>query len=561
MTALSEIKIDLQGIGYTLKNNNLSVPKYQRSYAWKEQNVDDLFQDIGSAIAEGSKDYFLGSVVISHMGAELPEVVDGQQRLATTTILLAAIRDYFFDKKDSARANNIHSDYLANTDLSSLEMIPKLQLNEVDHNYYLKKVLSFPDSPDRKVEALKDSHKRIEIAANLAKAYIKGYAALTNDPTKRLVDIVEFIHQKAKVIIVRVPDDANAFTIFETLNDRGLPLAITDLMKNYLFHQSGNKLPQTQHAWIQMTGTLEAVDKEEIIITFIRHLWSSKYGLTRERELYLKVKGTITSKQAAIDFSQELAKSSILYAAILNNSHEIWNDYGSSARDHMATLNELGMVQMRPLIISILEEFKPAEIRKSLKVLVSWSVRFLVYGGLGGGALETQYCQRAVEIRKGIIKSTKDLIEAMKVVPSDSQFKSSFETARVSKNFLARYYLRVLERQNNGEAEPELIPNSNEEIVTLEHILPENPSEEWNEIDSETASSYHKRLGNMILLTRKINSNIGNKGFKIKKTAFEDSKFELSKGVAKYIEWGPSQIDERQKFLAEIAVKAWPNKV
>lgn len=561
MSTLSEIKIELQGIGYTLKNNNLAVPKYQRSYAWKEQNVEDLFQDIGSTIAEGSKEYFLGSVVISHMDSDQPEVVDGQQRLATTTILLAAIRDYFSQKKDIQRAFSINSNYLVNTDLSSLEMVPKLQLNEVDHNFYYKKILTEPDDPDRNVAALKDSHKRIEAASKIARSYIKKYAEVTNDPTKRLVELVEFIHQGAKVILVRVPDDANAFTIFETLNDRGLPLAITDLMKNYLFHQSGNKLPQTQYSWIQMTGTLEAVDKEEVIMTFIRHLWSSKYGLTRERELYSKVKDTITSKQGAIDFTQELAKNALLYAAILNNSHDTWNEYGSSAREHMLTLNELGMIQIRPLILAILDEFELAEVRKSLKILVSWSVRFLIYGGLGGGALESQYCQRAFEIRKGIIKSTKDLIEAMKVVPTDSQFKSAFENAKVSKNYLGRYYLRVLERQFRGEAEPELIPNSNEEIITLEHVLPENPSNDWSITDPETASSYFKRLGNMVLLTRKINSDIGNKGFSFKKPFLENSNFYLTKEISTYHEWGVSQIEERQKALAELAVKAWPNKI
>jgi hypothetical protein len=561
-SSLDEIEIVLSGIGDMLRNNNLSVPKYQRSYAWKDQNALDLFQDISNAISEGTKEYFLGSIVISQKNSERPEVVDGQQRLATTSILLAAIRDYFSEHGDTERATEIHKEYLVRTNLETLEVIPRLYLNENDHNFYCKKVISWPGSPERSFSPSKESHSRIEKSAQIAKAHVEKIATITNAPTKRLVDLVNYLRAKAKVIWVSVPDDANAFTIFETLNDRGLPLAISDLLKNYLFYLSGDRINEVQQMWVSMIGILEAVDSEELAVTYIRQFWSSVYGITRERELYNKIKETITSKKQAVDLANKLMDSARLYAAILNPSHEFWNEYGPTAKEHMVTLNGLGMIQIRSLLLAALSSFSVIEARKALHLMVVWSVRFLIFGGLGGGALESQYCQRAVDIRIGKITSTKELLNAMKeIVPTDSQFRKAFENATVSKDYLARYYLRVLENQLQNKAEPELIPNSNEEIVTLEHILPESPSLAWKNIEPDVAKAYYKRLGNMALLTHRINSDIGNEGFTSKRPFYKPSDYKLTNSLITRDVWGVEQIEERQKELADLAIRAWPNKI
>jgi uncharacterized protein with ParB-like and HNH nuclease domain len=125
LATISEgIHINLDGIGHLLQDSKLQVPTYQRSYAWTDKNVTQLFKDLGTAIAEGEREYFLGSIVLIGETAVRPSVVDGQQRLATITILLAAIRDYFQAKGDAGRANKIESDYLLETDLRTQEQTP-----------------------------------------------------------------------------------------------------------------------------------------------------------------------------------------------------------------------------------------------------------------------------------------------------------------------------------------------------------------------------------------------------------------------------------------------------
>lgn len=206
MSNLEEIKIDLRGIASVLKDKNSYVPKYQRSYAWKEENVAHFFQDIGTAINTGATEYFLGSIVISEKEEGRPEIVDGQQRLATTSIILAAMRDYFFGlntDEGRERAQMIFNEYLAKKDLDTLELLPKLNLNDSDHEYFLSRVIENPDSANRKIRPAKRSHERIHKAALEAEKYVTYLSRITSDPTKVLVQWINYLKEKAKVIAVR----------------------------------------------------------------------------------------------------------------------------------------------------------------------------------------------------------------------------------------------------------------------------------------------------------------------------------------------------------------------
>ena len=562
MSNLEEIKIDLRGIASILKDKNSYVPKYQRSYAWKEENVRHFFQDIGTAINSNSREYFLGSIVISEKEEGRPEIVDGQQRLATTLIILAAIRDYFFKLNTSEgaeRAQMIFNEYLAKKDLDTLELLPKLNLNDSDHEYFLNRVINNPDSESRKTKPNKKSHERINKAAYEAEKYVAQLTGITSDPTKILVQWINYLKEKAKVIAVRVPDESNAFTIFETLNDRGLALAVSDLLKNYLFYKSEDRVSEVQQKWIQIISTIESAEDEQTVINFIRNYWSSKNGLIREKDLFEKIKRSVSSKAEAVSFTSGLYESSKSYSAMITCDDNFWSNFDSTAKASMETLNFFNMVQIRPLVLAILENFKPKETTDSLKLLVNASVRFLIVGGLGGGALEQKYCDGAVKINKKEITTTFQLAGFMKTsTPSDSEFKTSFENATVSKNYLARYYLRVLEMIESGKAEPEFVPNSSNDVVTLEHILPQNPSAAWGHITEDDADANYKKIGNLSLLKKTINSDIGNGGFKAKKPFYKESAFLLTSKVADFNEWGINEIKSRQEYLAQIALKAWP---
>lgn len=191
--------------------------------------------------------------------------------------------------------------------------------------------------------------------------------------------------------------------------------------------------------------------------------------------------------------------------------------------------------------------------------MVSWVVRFLIVGGAGGGTLETHYSHGVREVSNGKITTALGLMDFLRnTVPSDKEFQTAFESATVSKHYLARYYLRALEKQYSAVADLELVPNENEEILTLEHVLPQSLSPAWSYIDLEIARAYCKRLGNLALLLKPINEEGANDSFDVKRPHYQKSDLKLTAMLAEFRSWDTQQIEERQKALAELAVKAWP---
>ena len=558
MSGTTSIKIELEGIGRILMNRNASVPIYQRSYAWEEQHVSDLFNDIQVAIRDGAQDYFIGSIVTTKNQGARVEVADGQQRFATITILLAAIRDYFYETADRDRADTIANELLLKRELKTLELIPKLKLNDIDNEYFTKRVLLLPDNAQRTEAPQKPSHKRIDRAASLAKQHVKRIASLPN-PIDRLTNLVEYLRDSVKVIWVQVPDDTNAFMIFETLNDRGLSLAITDLLKNHLFGLAGQHLSEVSGFWISMATMLEASEEDSAILTFLRHYWLSRFALIREKDLYADIKKRIDTQGMAVSFTRELEKDAHTYCAVVNTTDVYWDKYGDICKKHMETLNTLRLVQIRPLILSVLDTFSEAEVKKTIKYLVSWAVRLLIHGTLGTGGIEANTCKAALAIRENRIKNASQLLDFLKkVIPNDAQFKSAFMVASVSKPYLARYYLRALERQLRGDDTPELVPNDSPEAINLEHILPKNPSKAWDYVGSDDKELLVSRLGNLALMKTKINSKTGNDGFTSKKKIYAKSEFKLTSSLSKEKGWDKKTIEARQARMAELALKTWP---
>lgn len=559
-TSLEHIKIDFHGIGHAIKNSRLQVPMYQRNYAWKKEHVDELLGDLAEAIRSGETEYFVGSIVLTDGLEDYLYVTDGQQRLATVSIIIAAIRNYFLENGEEERAKELENEFLLSRDRRTREPIPRLCLNAHDHDYFESAILNKPAS--KKIpRADASSHKKLKIAMETITNYIQQIIkSHPKNPIEALLDWIDYIEKCCKVIWVRVPDDGNAFTIFETLNDRGLDLAISDLLKNFLFHKANKRIDEVQGYWTTMTGILEATSEDKALVIYLRHYWSSVNGLTRERELYKKVKQKISSVTAAVDFSRELSNSSAKYAALSNTSHDIWKKYGPTTRGHMETLNLLRMTRMRPLLLAILDVLSVPVIKKALKYIVDLAVRNLIVSTPGGN-LEPKYSDISVKIRKGKIKTAEQLRKACKVIfPSDTQFYDEFAVATIPKSYLARYYLRALEQTENCQRNPEFVPNANSDVVNLEHVLPIKPHKNWSNFTEEQHKTMCLRLGNLAIMKSEDNSIAGNAKFSEKKKELIKSSLKLTKSIAKNKDWKGSDIINRQKKLAKLAVKTWSGK-
>jgi hypothetical protein len=555
-SSLAQLEIDLDGIGHVLADKRLKVPTYQRSYAWTDDNVKELLTDIHAAMRDGAKEYFLGSILTQGKDNAL-EIVDGQQRLATTSILIAAIRDYL-NSLDKDQASDVDKKYLQKRDIRTREVLPQLTLNADDNDFYQRFVLSNDKTAIVSGTKILESHERIRRAKRICREYIEIVAKPAADKPQICVDWLDFIEGHVKVIWVQVPDESNAFVIFETLNDRGVELSIADLLKNLLFGKADTRLAEVQNYWTQMIGTLASVGGDDILLTYIRHSWSSVYGLTREKQLFSSIKTKVTNKQKAVDFAKSLAINAALYAQMLNSRHERWAVHSATACNHMDTLSSLKLEQFRPLLLAVFGNFSKREIEKTLKYILSASVRFMIVGGLGGGALEKAYSDTAVRVSSKEIKTAKGIAEALsKTVPTDADFKSQFAIARVSKSNLARYYLSAIEKYRSQDLQPEFVPNINSDEINLEHVLPENPGKNWGKIAKEEADSLFTRIGNLALMKAKLNSTLGNTDFQTKKVELKKSTFKLSKEIGSNTNWGKFEIEKRQQKMADDAVKIW----
>jgi len=552
-------------IGDVLSQYSLAVPVNQRSFAWKDEHVEILLEDFARAMSEDDPTYFLGTIVLTRGEGYHLEIADGQQRLATVSMLIAAIRDYLSGSGESEQkaANKYTDKHLLEYDENEGAYIPKLKLNVRDNDFFFKTVLH-PPKDRNKCEPIHLSHERIIEAKKIITDYVQKIIAPygEREKAKELYKWINFVCNSAIVIVIEVPDHINAFTMFETLNDRGLKASQTDILKNFLFGTAKTRLDEIEAKWISMVSIIESIGDDELILTHIRHAWIAKNGPTVERDLASKVKNTTGSMQQAIDIVSYFETSANHYVALLTPlEHSMWNGLGKATRYHIHVItNILKIEQIRPLKLAISFKFSEEEKKKAFKLLLSLSVRFLIFGVSGSGGLEKNYGTIAQEIMVGRITKANQIVPKMTVnVPSDEAFEEAFKNAKISKMYLARYYLRAIEIHNIEGNNPEYGGVDDTMSFNLEHIMPLTITDKWD-IEPETASAYQKRLGNMALINPKQNVMLGNSSFKEKKKEFKKSTSVTTQQVSSYSDWGPPAIINRQQYLASVVSKIWPLK-
>jgi len=459
--------------------------------------------------------------------------------------------------------SDIEQKYLSDVDREQRERVPRLSLNVDDNEFFKKRILSHPTSADRSIEPTRASHRRIIRAAELAKEKIESIAKGQTEKNliRRVNDWLNYLEKNATVILVTTPDDLNAYVMFETLNDRGLKTSQADLLKNFLFGESDDRLSEAQQKWSSMTASLENLDAEDdVAMTYLRHVISAFYGATREKDIFSKIKQAVSGKTKALELLDALERYADDYSAMLTASHSKWSTYSEDIRYEIETLAELPSNLLRPLMLAVAHHFSKHEAVLAFKSFISWTVRFLIVGGGRSGTLETAYSNAAKSVVEGEITTASDLFGLLASnIPTDRQFEEAFAIARVSKSKLARHYLRALEATETSISLPEIAPVKNTNVVNLEHILPKSIEGNWPHIDSETADAYASRIGNLVLLGTVPNGYINSADFSTKKPVLSACPIQLTQKVGlSFTNWGPAEINARQKELASLAVRTWP---
>jgi hypothetical protein len=548
------------GLGGILRGYRLKVPSNQREYSWTEKEVTTLFTDLAKAISnERAQDYFLGTIVTIPRDRGVLEVADGQQRLATTAILLAEIRNYL-QPTEELIAESIEKEFLTDIDRDKRQRVAKLTLNLDDNEYFCKMLEARGDSKKPAI-GNSSSHKRIKEAFALAKKQVGKIVAGFDkkDHGDTLNRWIRFLEHGAQVILLKVPTVANAYKMFETLNDRGLKTSQADLVKNYLFGQAEDRLAEVQQKWARMKSSLESLEEDDITVTFLRQAMIAIRGHLKESDVYEKVQERVKGPQSAVQFLTQLENMAAIYVAIFNPEHERWNAYPDTIRRAIQALNLLNIKGLRPLMLAVASKFQPKEASEAFRTFISWSVRFIITSNTSRGSIDEVLGEAANLVFIGDITTSAGIRKKVTdTIPLDEEFHKAFETATVSKAQFARYYLRSLEMAAKGEATPWFIPNDDKQVINLEHVLPQAPEQNWPEFDEDETKIYARRIGNLALLLAKTNSDLQSSDFKTKRTIYKDSPYELTRMIAQNKTWTKDEISSRQKTLADLALKAWP---
>jgi uncharacterized protein with ParB-like and HNH nuclease domain len=540
------------------------IPPFQRDYSWGVDEWDDLWQDIMGLFEEdGEEAHYMGYLVLQSNNSKTFEIIDGQQRITTISILILAslavlndIADEGIDSENNRkRVENLRSSYIGYVDPVTLVSQPKLELNRHNNSFYQNYLVSLETPPQR---GLNSSERLLRKAFFWFKDKIASYG---NRDGAKVAGLIDSIVDKLFFTVITVTDELNAFKVFETLNARGVRLSATDLLKNYLFAiiSSGTthdtQLKAFEDRWERIVGELGSESFPE----FLRIYWNSKNRLVRKSDLFKTIRKKITTKEDAFSLIRSLDSSSSIYAALRNPNDSLWN------QDEGSYLKQLQMFNVRQplaMLMSCYEKFGEEDretFTQILRSIVIISFRYNVICNLQTNEQERVYNEIAYKLSHNEISTKEEIYEILKrVYPDDARFKASFaekefRTTNNRNKKVVRFILLAIEKQQSGQDF-----DFESDTYSLEHILPENPSDEWDEIDDQTHERFVYRLGNMTLLETSLNRELGNRGYREKREVYQRSQFRITQKIAEhYNTWNEDKIVSRQKQMANIANGIW----
>nr|WP_284143654.1 DUF262 domain-containing HNH endonuclease family protein [Vibrio alginolyticus] len=537
-------------------DNKFKVPLYQRDYSWNKTHWNDLWLDIETNRKNDSKHY-MGSIVLVSKNKKQYDIIDGQQRLTTLTILILAIVDTLNElvnrqidvEQNKKRIELLITDFVGKKSLSSLNYENKIELNESNNPFFSTYLTNFRKPVN--IKSAVKSNKLLYDCFNYYKELIKDEIFI-NEDVAELISFVEYVSDCLLFIQITATDDLSAYLIFETLNDRGLDLSVTDLLKNYLFSiVDESDKSHVKNIW---DVTINHVSYSGFP-KFLRHYWMMQNGLIQEKELFKTVKRNINTASTAFDLLNSMSEVSEIYAALSDSNHQLWEG-DDKVKKHIRELNLFNVTQCYPLLINAYLYLDNDDWVSILRICSVISFRYMIISGLNPNALESKYNDACKAINNGSAKTARDIFSILQpLYVNDEDFERNFEsksirTKRSSK--LARYIMYSIENHLSIHTFDFEFDNG-----SLEHILPENPSSDWNkDFPDDIEESFIYRLGNFTLLEPEKNRTIGNKNFDEKVSVYKTSRYELSRRFG-YKKWNQDNLKARQKYLAKQAKAVW----
>lgn len=567
---------------FSSNNEQFLIPAYQRRYSWGWKQIAELYDDI--YLLKNDDTHFLGSIVCLTstytVGINVLELVDGQQRITSLSIFLKAMRDRFLEYND----NTVVAKIDAFLHCEGIDRKPKnkVLLGDLDNPDY-EKLMQF-----EKIEKIKNQ--------NMLNAYTYIKEWLDKLEFDELNELYFKFINNAIVVRLDVGEAKDAYKLFETINNRGLKLSPTDIIKNFLLGHastiSADVLDEVRENWKELIVQLDGIDTDD----FFRQLMCSKrnkkitytYLIDEFKKFYLEMvkeaqvlpeydiystvsiknegeelENTALEKISIVEFAEQLKDLSIIYRNIIQR--EFNNKFIN------AHLFNLKRIKSRPTYIFLLNLFQRKELSTDttievLKVLETFMLRRHICE-YRTGELDDIFSKLVKLDNANLVKNIKSSL--LKDLPSNDEFKEKFSFASFKGNEnRAKYILEVFEYANINHQGEYTLNTGNE--LHLEHIIPKTIDTKksarefgnWIDYLGENSLDKHKiyvnRIGNFTLLGQKLNIIASNNPFESKLREYEKSNISLTTDIAStYTTFYFSDVEKRSETMGEKAVILW----
>lgn len=535
----------------------LVVPDYQRRYSWGKRQLNDFWQDLVE-LKERQTHFFGSILVITHHHTlgdyNIQEIVDGQQRLATISILLSIFSDYFGKNGKIDLAKDIENHYLYSKKPGKSQR-QKLELGDLDSESYLKIINADKNGiPSKKLfDAYDFFAKKIKVH---------------DDPEGIFHKLVD----QMIIVLIETFSDLNAFRLFETLNDRGLPLTPADKIKNHLLRVASERTDKTaknvKKLWSQTLRNLTGLG---IVPFFRRYLMSAGspdvvvVGKIADTGLYDRIKQILADGFDIEELAKDMQDQSKLYKKICGHSIDLYSDPRNvEINNHLANILAIRAATSYTLLLRAFRKIQePRDITRILEIIEIFALRRIICRWSTAN-LDTIYNHLALNAFKKldpVAYITRYLQDRM---PKDPEFEASFSGSnRFRNNNQTRYILSKIEEEHFGHGGKKI---GNPYKVHIEHIMPSGvfsykKYKAWRRKikDEETHDKFKSRVGNLTLLESRPNIQASNKPFKEKKKHYTADKTDMmmTHGLLEYDDWGVKEIEERSVKMAKIATTIW----
>lgn len=524
------------------------IPVYQRNYRWEAQQWQKIWESLDE-ISLPSKigNHFMGFLVFVPDLAQPGQntvfnLIDGQQRLTTLSLLLTAIRNVARENGQTELADKVHQYYLVHP-LEKGELHYRLLPKKRDHDTYIATINGKGDPTGRMVEAL------TYFEGKLSTKFTENAASLTS--------IFNTVGQRLEFLCATLQKE-DAYSIFKSLNSTGVPLSESDLIRNFIFmHVAPEDQEEFDGAyWTPLeerfTSLHSALD-EDRFSRFFRDFLMSGGRYVSPKDTFEEFE----SRYEATAFSaNSLAADLLLASTHYDVICGVKVDASDAVTAALMSLNVQESSTTFPLLLALfaLREagtIDATELARGITMLSGYILRRFICGETSRGYGRTFV--RALTNDEGMPIAALEQYLLAHDWPDNARFEAAFVTFPLYKRGYTKEIIEAIERAR-GHKEPADLTDAQ-----IEHILPQTLNDDWladlGEEAERIQTDWLHTPGNLTLSG--YNLELWNHKFETKSARYAQSNVVLTRELSKYKKWGEAEIRERARGLAKEASAIW----